>query len=289
MKKFSIIWILVTFNITISCSQGKIDSLQVGSRYQVELQNETILIGIFEAYSSDNLLVFTSDGSKFEIDKKQIKSLKPLDSSQMKEGKFWYQNPHATRYFFGPSAFNLKEEEGYFQSIYGLVNSINYGITDHFTVGLGTELITLFNGPPTAIITPKFGGYKLMDKTYGGFGTLMIVNSEAGLSGIGYGIITRGSLDHNFTIGTGWAFSTREYFQSKPIFTFSGMTRFRKNMAFVSENWLIPVDKYELIFSYGLRFFGEKMSLDLGFFNTPDLARDILVIGIPYIDFVYKF
>ena len=272
-----------------SYGQGMLDSLKVGLRYQVQLQNETTLIGIFESYSADSLLVFTSDGSKFQIDKIQIKLLKILDSSQMKEGKYWYPNPHATRYFFGPTAFSLKEKEGYFQSIYGLVNSVNFGLTDHFTLGIGTELITLFNGPPTAIITPKFGGYKLTDKTYGGFGSLMIVNEEVGLSGIGYGIITRGSLDHNFTLGTGWAFSTQEYFQSKPIFTFSGMTRFRKNMAFVSENWLIPVDKYEIIFSYGLRFFGEKMSLDLGFFNSPEIASDLVIIGIPYIDFVYKF
>jgi hypothetical protein len=40
--------------------------------------------------------------------------------------------------------------------------------------------------------------------------------------------------------------------------------------------------------SYGVRFFGKKLSVDLGFLNNRDLA-EALIIGIPYVDFVVKF
>ncbi|MBE9480617.1 MAG: hypothetical protein IMY69_02855 [Bacteroidetes bacterium] len=42
------------------------------------------------------------------------------------------------------------------------------------------------------------------------------------------------------------------------------------------------------IFSYGVRFFGERISVDLGFINNKDIIEEI-VIGIPYVDFVVKF
>ncbi|HMP28980.1 MAG TPA: hypothetical protein PKD85_05235, partial [Saprospiraceae bacterium] len=250
-KSLTILVFALTLLINLN-AQVNTQQLIIGSKYQVLLANETSFIGIFDGFSQDSTLFFSQEGLKFEVQTQQLKSLKVLENSQIKNGKYWYPNPHATRYFFGPTAFNLKEEEGYFQSIYGLVNSVNYGFTDHFTLGLGTEIITLFNGPQTAILTPKFGGYKITDKTYGGFGSLMIINKEVGISGIAYGIVSRGNLDHNFTVGTGWAFSTESFIQNKPILTFSGMTRVSKNIAFVSENWLIPVDQYEIIFSYGL-------------------------------------
>jgi hypothetical protein len=54
----------------------------------------------------------------------------------------------------------------------------------------------------------------------------------------------------------------------------------------VSENWVLPGMDQPLI-SYGIRFFNEKLSVDLGFLNT--IGDGMLFPGIPYIDFVVKF
>ena len=43
----------------------------------------------------------------------------------------------------------------------------------------------------------------------------------------------------------------------------------------------------EALISYGLRFFGEKTSVDFAFFNILD--DDAIFPGIPYLGFVWNF
>ena len=77
------------------------------------------------------------------------------------------------------------------------------------------------------------------------------------------------------------------------------MTRIAPKFALVSENWLVSTTKettsqygtnitypYNAIISGGFRFLGEKNSFDFG------LALPIIdseIIGIPYLDYVFKF
>ncbi|MEY3343107.1 MAG: hypothetical protein RL090_791, partial [Bacteroidota bacterium] len=59
--------------------------------------------------------------------------------------------------------------------------------------------------------------------------------------------------------------------------------------AFVTENWILyDGTKTTGIYSYGFRFFGSKMAVDLGFINNSDISKGIF-IGIPYVDFTVKF
>ena len=159
---------------------------------------------------------------------------------------------------------------------------------------------------------------------YLGFPRFSWFGSGRGMAhyGIGYGLFTYGNRNNNLTLGLGWSFTSVvestylgsgnyrndrvNEFSKRPVFTISGMLRPRKRFGLVSENWIYPYKesnytynpsgpatitydyKYMLYFSYGMRFMGEKICIDLGFVNTPELAQDIF-IGIPYIDFVIKF
>ncbi len=259
--------------------------------YLIKLKDESTFTAQF-LEKNDSTAVFSTKSSRMEIAWKEIESAKVVDPSRFVNGKYWFPNPHHTRYLFSPSAYNLKKGEGYYQNIYATFQSANFGITDHFSLGGGTELISLFSGYPVLMVTPKFGGYKLNKHWQAGGGVLFIggFNDEFnGGAGIGYGIATRGNEDKNITFGLGWAFSTEGDVETKPVATISGMYRFSKNIAFVSENWLIPFDGYTPFVSYGLRFFGEKIAVDVAFINSPDIAREVIAIGFPYVDFVYKF
>ena len=70
------------------------------------------------------------------------------------------------------------------------------------------------------------------------------------------------------------------------------MTRLSKRIALVSENWLVPDAGSDgglyAIFSYGIRFLGEKTAIDLAFINNKDIAEG-LAIGFPWLDFVINF
>ena len=72
----------------------------------------------------------------------------------------------------------------------------------------------------------------------------------------------------------------------KPMLMLGAEKRLSKRTALVTENWLSPGADQPLV-SYGIRIFGENLSVDLAFL-TP-LGADYLFPGIPYIDFVSHF
>ncbi len=239
-----------------------------------------------------------STGTRTELPTTQIQKKELLSESSIKNNEYWFENPNATRYLFGPSAFNLKKGEGYYQNTMLLLNSFNVGITDYFSIGGGIEFLSTFitlsegNFNPIIYFTPKVG-FSVADNIHVGGGVL-IANipqfGETTNSGLGvlYGLGTYGNLDHNVTATIGWGSVDGNSF-NKPLITVSGMTRVAKKTALVTENWLIPTDSsYEPIFSYGVRFFGENIAVDLAFINNWDIAQSLL-IGVPYVNFVVKF
>jgi hypothetical protein len=120
--------------------------------------------------------------------------------------------------------------------------------------------------------------------------TIKDIDDFGGLATInGFG--TYGNNNNNITGALGWGWADGE-FSPKPVIIISGMTRVSRRIAFISENWLIPnIDEdesYTGLISYGIRFLGEKTSIDLAFINNRDIAEEI-IIGIPWLDFVINF
>ncbi len=267
--------------------------------YRVTLNDKSSYIGeITEETTSTLVLINQTTGVKTELPTTQIQKKELLSESSIKNNEYWFENPNATRYLFGTSAFNLKKGEGYYQNTMLLLNSFNVGITDYFSIGGGIEFLSTFislsegNFNPIIYFTPKVG-FSVADNIHVGGGVL-IANipqfGETTNSGLGvlYGLGTYGNLDHNVTATIGWGSVDGDAF-NKPLITVSGMTRVAKKTALVTENWLIPTDSsYEPIFSYGVRFFGENIAVDLAFINNWDIAQSLL-IGVPYVNFVVKF
>ncbi len=267
--------------------------------YRVTLNDKSSYIGeITEETTSTLVLINQTTGVKTELPTTQIQKKELLSESSIKNNEYWFENPNATRYLFGPSAFNLKKGEGYYQNTMLLLNSFNVGITDYFSIGGGIEFLSTFitlsqgNFNPIIYFTPKVG-FSVADNIHVGGGVLLASipqfgeTSNTGL-GMLYGLGTYGNLDHNVTATIGWGSVDGNSF-NKPLITVSGMTRVAKKTALVTENWLIPTDSsYEPIFSYGVRFFGENIAVDLAFINNWDIAQSLL-IGVPYVNFVVKF
>jgi hypothetical protein len=193
---------------------------------------------------------------------------------------------------------------------------MQYGISDHVSIGVGTDIITPFisdgfdNGPLCAA-TIKVG-YEVIPKLYLA-GSVIAYNipfdvTESSASGgvLGLGLITYGTRNSNATFGVSYGYKNWEP-AGAPSYTLSGMTRVSRRLALVTENWLVAYRKrmyiydstmpqlvmydqlsHQFIGSYGLRFMGEKMSVDFGFINNEDIVKG-LVIGVPYVDFVVKF
>ena len=136
--------------------------------------------------------------------------------------------------------------------------------------------------------TPKVG-LKTSETSSLAAGALILalpeIDDESPLVGVLYGVGTFGKPDASLTVGLGYGFVDDD-FAEKPMLMVRGEKRFARRISFVSVKWIIPGADQPLI-SYGLRFFGEGLSVDLALLNT--IGEDMIFPGIPYVDFVFNF
>lgn len=287
----ALLFFVITTFISMVGQSSKIpfESMDTTKTYQIELMDGSEFIGTILSLDSALLQIKTASIPKIQIFLETIKRMKVIENKMVFKGATAIPNPNPTRYFFAPSAFNLKKGERYYQNTYLLLNSINYGLSDHFSIGASLELISTFStiGPgwsPIWMITPKVG-YEVAKNVNVGAGLLLAGFGFQGGFQLAYGLVTYGNTENNVTLAlsTGWA--DGDYLKNPPI-TLNGMFRIGRRNAFITENWIVP--SIGNLYSYGVRFFGSKISVDLGFLNNKDIM-DVIIIGIPYVDFFVKF
>lgn len=282
-------------------AQGQKIDLPVGpidpnKTYQIELKDGTEFIGNVLALDSAFMEIRTSSIPKIQISVSTIKKMSLIEHRTVIDGATVIPNPYPTRYFFAPSAYSLAKGEGYYQNVDLLLHSVNFGITDHFSMGGGIEFISTFatigtDWSPIFFITPKVG-YEVAENLNVGAGLLWVYfgplsefvdNPSFNME---YALVTYGNKENNVTLGVSTTYREGKFwFDGAPI-TLNGMFRMGRKTSFLTENWFVPGSMG--VYTYGVRFFGSKISVDLGFHNNKEIFKSI-PIGIPYVDFVVKF
>jgi len=300
MKQWIILYFL--FFISLNSAFGQKNGLPTGpidpaKTYQIELMDGSEFIGTILSLDSALLQIKTSSIPKIQIYVGTIKNMKVIEKKMEFKGATAIPNPHPTRYFFAPSAYNLAKGEKYYQNSDLLLHSVNVGVTDHFSIGAGLEFISTFatigkDWSPIFFFTPKVG-FQVAENLNVGAGVLYVYMGP--LSSLGsnttsfnmeYGLLTYGNKENNVTLGVSTTLQGGKFlFDGAPI-TVNGMFRMGRKTTFITENWILP--KVGSLYSYGVRFFGSKMSVDVGFLNNKEIVKAIF-IGIPYLDFVVKF
>jgi len=263
------------------------------------MKDGSLLHGKISNQNANEIEIETKSIGNTKIPTERIKEMRKIEEKDMHRRKYWYPNPNASRYFFGPSAIPLKKQEGYFQNADLLINSANYGITKNFSIQAGTII------PFAIFLMPKFG-FKVKENLHMGAGmiyasTLIKFRKTNYKIGALYGLATMGNNNNNITFGAGYGFSeannTTIFFQ-KPIMTFDGMARVSRTIALVTENVIYPVKycyynaegkvceyNYKSSPSFGCRIMKERTTIDFGFLSVPN---DIIKAFV-YLDFVIKF
>ncbi len=219
-----------------------------------------------------------------------VRSMKVVNPQQVKDGEVWMENPQATRYFWAPNGYGLKKGEGYYQNVWVMFNQVSVGVTDNFSVGLGTVPLFLFSGPTPVWITPKVSIPIKKDKINVGAGALVgaVVGEESSSFGLAYGVLTLGSRNKNINIGLGYGFIDGEWANS-PTITLSALIRTGKRGYFVTENYLLDTGDANLVLlSAGGRVVWNRISLDYGGLIPAGTDIDQLFI-IPWLGFVVPF
>ena len=299
-RRFSITLIvaMVTFIALIpqSASAGKDikDKIRIppeGISQIITLSDGSRIVGKIAEISSSEIK-YQTDVGLMTIRIELIKGIKEIEPERMRKGKYWFPNPNATRMFFWPTGRMLQKNNGYFSDIYLFFPGVSYGLSKYVTVGGGMSLLPGVDlDEQIYYFTPKFGLYSSENANYA-IGAMFIslpdiFDDEDDINNAGafYGVGTWGSPDGNLTFGLGYGYESGDM-ENKPMFVIGGEKRLARRLSFVTENWILPgVD--QPISLYGLRFFGEGLSVDLAL--AAPLGEDFFFPGIPYVDFVFNF
>ncbi|WKV11873.1 hypothetical protein [Marivirga harenae] len=290
MEKLSFTILLLFLTNVVSLAQiedPRIEKGQNNPRTKIVVFTKTgeIYKGFFISQNKDFLEIETQSVGTVRIPTERIKKVETLDESksgeELKDERLQQINP--VRYMLGTSAFNYEKGGNYIRN-----NPMTYhrGITDNFSVGVGTSLWALVLRVPVIYVNPQFTS-KLGKSVHYKFGLDAFAGTslEAG-EGAGGAIvntgITVGDPDLNLT-GTVYFGAISDAERLNPFYSLAGMARISKKLMVVSEGFYIPTefdDNLSFVF-YGGRYLTETASYDLGFFYNQEIA-DVIPFGIPF-------
>lgn len=254
---------------------------------EVVLKDGNIIRGKVLSEYKDSIIfnsVLTGNITILRSDILFIKNFTP----ENKGSKLVYENL-ASRYFFSPSAINMKKGEGYYQNTLFSLSTFNYAISDYVTIGGGFELFSLILGTPIIIITPKIS-YPVSDNLHIGGGYLYaniigLENNSPGIN-IAYGNLTYGSSKSNISLNIGTSLT----YKGRPTFTLNGFHQLSPKFGLMTENWFIPSwdDNYANLNIIGCRVIGRKNLFDFGLIRAGGSGESIL-LPVPFLSYTLKF
>src|SRR5207244_3826825 len=115
-----------------------------------------------------------------------------------------------------------------------------------------------------------------------GFAGFEDIDTKDRSFGILYGVGSVGSADNHFDFGAGWGYAGGQV-SGDPAIMLGGATRVSRRVSLLTENYYVPSVSDKALISYGVRFFGEKLSVDLAFANAVGSNTTFLFPGVPYI------
>ncbi|MEZ4941409.1 MAG: hypothetical protein R3D58_11085 [Saprospiraceae bacterium] len=242
------------------------------------------------------VIVYTSDGNEFTgqllsqdaetvvlktehfgvltIQRTAINRIRLAGKVKITNGRVWFENPYAPRYFVGPSAYGLRKGEGVYENSELFFNQVSYGFSDHFSLGVGfAPFFIFYDGPFPVWLTPKFSFPVIPNKfniALGGFighefNTYYFDSDDGnGSLNAAFCTFTYGSRDANVSASLGLNFSGSQW-RKRALFSLAGTVRLSPKVALLGESYFFddygdPVSLY----GAGVRFMGRRIALDAG-------------------------
>ncbi|QLH53120.1 MAG: hypothetical protein CH6_0777 [Candidatus Kapaibacterium sp.] len=250
------------------------------------LTDDTEIIAKIDSVVKGTYYVKTQIGLPITLSKDMIKDIKRL-RGEFVEGKYIRFDPNRTRLFFAPTAKPLEGGEGYFSVCQIFFPMLTIGITNFIAISGG---VSLFPGAQKQIF---YGNLKIVPLKLNEFsfavGGLVTSIPDEFSGGIIYGCGTWGTDNNSLTIGLGLPHEEWKTFKN-PIILLGGDVRLSNSVKFITENWIFTEGEVEILFSFGLRFFGDYLAADFGFFSTKTLLEEPSGLPVwPWIGFAYNF
>jgi hypothetical protein len=253
---------------------------------ELRLLDGSRLVGTIESESASEIVLRTPGGAVIRIPVDQVESRRVV-TDRMRDGRYQAADPNGSRLFFTSTGRPIGRGRGYFADYYVLFPFVAFGVGDAASLGAGVSLIpgsseqllyvapkvTLVNSGTTAIAAGALAG---------------TVTSSDDWAGILYGVGTFGSVDRAVTLGVGFAWGGGEV-SDTPVFVVGGELRVGPWIKLVTENYVVPAEEDAVLFSAGLRFFGERVAADLALITIPAAFEEEGFPFVPFVGFAYNF
>jgi hypothetical protein len=291
MKKLKVTLTLLALvcitNMAKAQSDSTSSSVKDTSTYIILTNDGGEFIGKIESDDGRELKLMTIIKGVVIVPKYAIKSMTKANQDNLRGGEYFFENPHASRYFYTPTGYGIQKGTGYVQTIWGLYYQLQYGVTDNFSIGVSTSI---FGTPIT--LTPKYS-FEINPKLHLAIGaqvgteTYTAVLGEPVLLGIGYASLTTGSKEDNVTFGLGYAGATFDGdAYGGPAVSIAGVTRLAKKLSLMGEFWILPSEGIAFG-GPGLRIMRKKENiLDVGFWVF-GFEGEFVPLPIPFVSFTW--
>lgn len=277
-----------------------------GITHVLKTREGSTLLGRLVADSGDTVRFETSLGM-LAIPRANVADLKPVRANEVRDGQYWFPDPNRTRLFFAPTGRMLGSGEGYYSNTYLFLQNFAGGASDRVTLGGGFSLLPTGDmSEQVYYFTPKVGIYNTERDNVAVGSILAWVPTDDGKPfGVLYGVATHGGADGSVTGGLGYGFYGSDM-SSRPVAMLGGARRVSQRLALITENYGMVYDDTELdcftgpctttkhhrlgvLSMYGVRFLGEKLSVDLALANVTTHDAHWIFPGVPYVAFAVKF
>ena len=254
------------------------------SEKKIVLCDGNEIMGTLVRARRDTLIFKTLGGLHFEIPDSSIEKVAALRGT-IGQGRWAKTDPNQSRLFFAPTARKLKPGSGYFADYYVFFPTLAVGVLDFLSISGGMSLIPgaetqvfLLAPKLTFDLTPKAG-------ISAGFMTLKVPDEKAFT--LGYSVVTFGGASRGITLGAGIPFNRDT--NGNMILLVGAESQVSNSVKLITENWIFTGADGLGLFSAGIRFFGERLSVDLALITTQEAFKGDGFPFIPYVDFAVFF
>lgn len=254
---------------------------------KITLRDGTVINGELLRAQADTLLVQTPGGLQISVPDLQIAGISELPGV-IHAGAFQRTDPNNMRLLLAPTGRSLPAGQGYFADYYLFFPTLAYGVTDFLSISGG---ISILPGAPSQL---GYAGFKLtwpVSSQVGlatGVSHLMIPEDVEDAT-LAYAVATYGSKRSAVTLGAGQPFTTDD--TGKPVLLIGAEAQISNSIKLLTENWIFTgTDEPQVLFSGGVRFFGERLAVDLALFSSEEFfEEDSGFPFVPWVDFSVFF
>lgn len=267
---------------------------RVSEAVTIQLVDGQELTGLLQALDENEVGLKLDSGVVLRLPRSSVSRIRSVEKAP--------EDPSVSRYFFTPSAFALRAGQVNFTQTELVLSQFSLGLTNNIAVQVGTILPTWFSaggGTPNVQLAAKVAGQITPGLRVAAgvfyFGSMTFDRTQGLL--LPFGTVTLGDERTNLSVNvsTGSAFQTVSAFptpyddqagQNFTLICLSGKVPLARGLAVLAEGYslssstsLVPVARFGAL---GLRFNGQQLSSDLGFFFVPYLA-----FPLPWVNFSY--